>query len=513
MSTAVDPVDQATRDLVSRDGLHRTMFVEAGAGTGKTTQLVERIASLVLQEGVPLRSIAAITFTEAAAAELQTRIRERFEDDADGPDGEERDRALAALADADLAAISTLHGFASRLLNEFAIEAKLPPRVRVLDEVSSQLAHEERWKQFVDRLYDDPTHEVALVRAALLKVALERRYAGEATLQDIAIELNDSWDRLVGSTESEPPVIGPVDFSPFDAAVAEVVALPGECTDPTDKFLEHLNLKIIPELASIASMVDTDEKLKALAARKKPWGTGSGGKAASWGGDVKAAKNCITAVNEARDAVVAAASNDVLRYLVTLVCEDVLAAADERRRNGGLEFHDLLVLAREMLRTSPDARQGLHDRYTHLLLDEFQDTDPLQIELAVLIATVGDRRRRRGSGRTCRSTAGRLFFVGDPKQSIYRFRRADIGLFLEARDRFGPGGACERLTVNFRTVAPVLDWVNAYFDAAMAEEEAGKQPRYEPLTAIARGVPGHRSPARAPGRTASRSQGQGRRVA
>ena len=136
------PVDQATRDLVSRDGLGRTLFVEAGAGTGKTTQLVDRIANLVLHEGIRLVNIAAITFTEAAAAELQARIRVKFEQGAAASEGDERQRCLDALADADLAAISTLHGFASRLLNEYAVEAGLPPRLTVLDEVSSQLAHE-----------------------------------------------------------------------------------------------------------------------------------------------------------------------------------------------------------------------------------------------------------------------------------------------------------------------------------------------------------------------------------
>lgn len=179
------PVDQATRDLVSRDGLAQTLFVEAGAGTGKTTQLVDRIASLVLIEGVRLANIAAITFTEAAAAELQTRIRETFEKRAvTTTDDVERARCLVAITDVDLAALSTLHGFASRLLTEFAIAAGLPPRVRVLDEVSSQLAHEQRWERFVDALYAEPAYEELLLRAQRLGVAFEPQYQGHATLKD-----------------------------------------------------------------------------------------------------------------------------------------------------------------------------------------------------------------------------------------------------------------------------------------------------------------------------------------
>jgi ATP-dependent helicase/nuclease subunit A len=229
------PPDQGARDLVSRTGLERTLFVEAGAGTGKTTQLVERISNLVLDHGVRLVHIAAITFTEAAAAELQARIRQRFEEHAAAtePGTDLHQRCLDALADADLAAISTLHGFASRLLGEFAVAAGLPPRVQVLDEVSSQLAHEERWERFLDGLYSDPAREDALIRAACVDAALEPRYAGHSTLKDVAAELNDNWDRLTTLAATPPAAIGPVDFTAFDRAVAAVAACPPGAAIPT----------------------------------------------------------------------------------------------------------------------------------------------------------------------------------------------------------------------------------------------------------------------------------------
>ena len=214
MSTPV--VDQATRDRVSVEGLGQTLFVEAGAGTGKTSQLVERIANLVLVRGVSLARIAAITFTEAAAAELQSRIRVRFEEEAGrataSGDEELLQRCRTAIDEADLAAISTLHGFASRLLGEFAVDAGLPPRVHVLDEVSSQLAQEQRWERFVDALYDDPANEDVLVRAALVGVALEPRYPGQATLKDVAAEFSQNWDRIEVMAHDVPPPLGPVDF-------------------------------------------------------------------------------------------------------------------------------------------------------------------------------------------------------------------------------------------------------------------------------------------------------------
>lgn len=489
------PLDQAVRDLISRDGLARSLFVEAGAGTGKTSQLVDRITNLVLADGVPLANIAAITFTEAAAAELQTRIRVRFEKRlGDAVDADERARCRQALADADMAAISTLHGFASRLLGEFSVAAGLPPRVRVLDEVSSQLADEDRWGRFVDRLYDDPDRRELLVRAALLDIALEPRYPGQTTLKEAAVRLSQSWDQLDGYAARALPPMTPVDFSAFDDAAAVVAALPPQCADPDDLFCRNLVDNVIPRVTQLAAISDPGRKLALLAplaTDKTGWKKGNGGKAGNWGGDIKAAKGAIDQLNEATRAVVGTVADEVLTQLLVLVSREVLAAARARQTDGGLQFHDLLVLARHLLRTSEDARTRLHERYTHLLLDEFQDTDPIQIELALLIAA-GVTGSYEGTWRDLEVAPGRVFFVGDPKQSIYRFRRADIELFLQARDRFGVDGNLARLTTNFRTVGPILDWVNTLFTKLMAEEKPGMQPAYEPLDAWrqAGGAPG-----------------------
>ena len=149
--------DDKARTSIEKD-LGKTLFVEAGAGTGKTTALVGRIVELVLTDDsdarVPLSQIAAITFTEAAAAELRERIRIKFEEalrDAKAAGNVERiDRCNRALADADIAAVSTLHAFAQRLLSEFPVEVGVPPRVEVIDEVRSQLAFDRRWGVFLE---------------------------------------------------------------------------------------------------------------------------------------------------------------------------------------------------------------------------------------------------------------------------------------------------------------------------------------------------------------------------
>ena len=480
----MSPLDQDTRNLITRDGLADTLFVEAGAGSGKTSALVERIVNLVIVEGVRLSSIAAITFTEAAAAELQARIRVRFEQLRDDPahDELERQRASQAIADADLAAISTLHGFASRILSEFAVAAGLPPQVRVLDEVSSQLAHEDRWHRFVDALYDDPANEELLVRAALLDVALEPSYPKHSTLKDVAIDFNQNFDRLGPLAAKASGPIEPlpaIDFSEFDAAAAEFDGALDTCSDLTDKFHHHLSVNVLPELERLGQISDPARRLGALA-EMSPFLKGNG-KQANWD-DLASLKAAIVRLNDARTAIVTEASAAVIQRLLVPMAAECLAAAAQRRSDGGLEFHDLLVLAREMLRESEEARLALHDRYTPLLLDEFQDTDPIQIELALRIATAVSTGSENWD--QLEVDPGRLFFVGDPKQSIYRFRRADIRLFLKARERFGPDGSYAKLTTNFRTVEPILEWVNVLFSQLMGSGDGDRQPAYEPLVAF-----------------------------
>ncbi len=489
--------DAADRDRISVAGLDETLFVEAGAGTGKTTQLVDRIVNLVLEHAdrpdllgadpderpVQLRDIAAITFTEAAAAELSTRIRVAFEKRASDPETTAGQRAacIAAIADSDQAAISTVHGFASRIINEFSIAADLPPRITVLDEVSSQLAHEHRWERFVDSLHDDPAHVELLYRAALLDVALMPRYRGQSSFKDVAANFAQNWDRLVDLTATPLPALRPIDFSGFDRLVAELASVAeARCLDTSDKLFLHIQERLLPEMRAVVDTEDPHRKLRYLKGRPR-WGPGNGGAKGNWDCPPAEVKELVKEVEAAAGAVIQQTSNDVIDQLMRLTAGEVLDAAETRQSEGGLEFHDLLVLARGVLRRSAEVRASLHQRYRHVLLDEFQDTDPIQIELASLIAaTPADTQG--ADWRSHQVDGGRLFFVGDPKQSIYRFRRADIELFLDARSAFS-GDVPVRLSTNFRTVAPIIEWVNGVFDEAMPEEVPKAQPRYEPLIA------------------------------
>ena len=464
------PTDEAERRRV-REDRGATLFVEAGAGSGKTRALVNRVEALVLHDGVPMEAIAAITFTEKAAAELRDRIRQRFE-------ANDAEAARAALQQLDGAAVGTLHSFAQRILAEHPVEARLPPGLEVLDEIGSQVEFETRWRQFLDELLDDPT----IARSLL---ALEAAGAKLDALRSLALQMADNWDLVEERLDLDAAEPARFDLEGLLARFDEVLARRDECLDESDKLTASFD-QLADNRATLANALDEIDAINLATTMGEKGTTGvaikpRGGRAENWRTDVAGVRSDLRSLCGECDAAVEAVTGGALAHLGARLGRFVLAAAEERREIGRLEFHDLLVRARRLLRDpqrGTEVRAALRDRYQRILLDEFQDTDPIQIELAVLLATseaeVGDR-----PWSELPVEPGRLFLVGDPKQSIYRFRRADIGVYLETRDRFETRPA---LTVNFRTVAPVIDWINDVF-GELIQPTPGSQPDYVPLTA------------------------------
>ncbi|HZA76159.1 MAG TPA: UvrD-helicase domain-containing protein [Acidimicrobiales bacterium] len=477
--------DQAARDRIAA-ALDETLFVEAGAGSGKTRELVGRIVRLVTTGTAGIDAVAAITFTEKAAAELRDRVRRELDAELEraqrAGDSPVADRCTRALDDLDGAAIGTLHSFAQRLLVEHPIEAGLPPRIEVLDEVASTVAFDDRWAGFVEDLLANDEVERSLLLATSAGVRLN-------ALRVIALAFNDNWDLAEAQAPSEP--VEPPEWLPqLDSLLGE---LDGACderhqADGDDTL--HQRLCQLDEWADrVRAAGDEYTKLSLLSPENRPNGRGRGAKA-RWPDeyDLDGLRALIDRVcsgcEELRTEVGLAA---VTRLAVELR-RFTLDAAAERRRAGQLEFHDLLVLARQMLRGRHGGvvRAALQRRYRHLLIDEFQDTDPIQIELAVLIAGLdpsgGDQPWDEIEVRP-----GHLFFVGDPKQSIYRFRRADISLFLRVAERFGRDGHQLALTTNYRSTRSVIAAVNLVFGRLIQPQWHGSvrsQPSYEPLVAV-----------------------------
>jgi ATP-dependent exoDNAse (exonuclease V) beta subunit len=464
--------DQAARDRV-RDAHDVSLFVEAGAGTGKTSALVDRVAALVTAGGVELRHLAAITFTDAAAAELRDRVRAELETVAldPGRDAGARRRSEAALDQLDEAALTTLHGFAHRLLSEHPFEVGLPPGFRVLAEIEAGVEFEQRWAALVDELFADPGLEATLTTwlAGGLSVG---------ALRPVAVELCTYHDRL--APPAPPPPIPAPRAAELLAALEELAALRRDrCRDDADHLAEHLD-GLAPHREALAAARDELDVLEAVYA--VPELTCSRGRAPCWD-DVEAVREACRDAERLRVAVRDEPRQAALAVLAGRLSDFARRFADDRRREGRLWFHDLLVLARDLLRDHPDARAAAAARYQRLLIDEFQDTDPLQIELAVLLAAADRDPTPRWSAATIRP--GALTLVGDPKQAIYRFRDADLRVYHEARTELGLEPV--DLVENFRSAAPILDTVNRVFEALL-DEVPGVQAAHVPLLA-------HRDPA------------------
>ncbi|MEM9566453.1 MAG: UvrD-helicase domain-containing protein [Actinomycetota bacterium] len=458
-------VDAADRREITT-GLDRNLFVEAGAGSGKTSSLVSRIVQLV-ESGVPVNRIAAITFTEAAARELRVRVRDAL--DTRATDSGNASLAMAA-GQVESAAFSTLHGFALRLLAEHPIEADLPPGFGVVDEITSTLEFDESWRVFRGRVGDDLSLQELQVRAAAMGIELQQ-FAG------VARRFDDNWD-LLDLVDREPPVLSEMTFDDLLDGIDELESMLELCISPDDAY--HGLLRVYVDEVNRLSRVDELDQVQSFRQLRVPHR--GRGRQDSWRGiGLPAVKAAVDAFNEGLRDRIDVYRSQVMDYFVVLIADFVRRRVEVRQTKGELAFHDLLVLARRLLRRDEVVRQTLHQRYTRILLDEFQDTDPIQIELAVLLAAAGPVGERGWPDLVDDIEPGRLVVVGDPKQSIYRFRRADIAVYAQTEDVLVD--ETTRLTTNFRSVPGILAWVNHLFAAEMGEGTPGVQPAYVALDA------------------------------
>ncbi|MCH8813658.1 MAG: UvrD-helicase domain-containing protein [Chloroflexi bacterium] len=453
--------DREARETI-REALDETLFVQAGAGTGKTSALVDRVVSLVLS-GRSIERIVAITFTDRAAAELRERVRTGLESQLlETPDKESV--IQTAISSLDRAQISTIHSFCQALLHRHAAEARIDPSFDVQDEVLAERRFQERWRFFLEAEAADLDSTKAIDRALALGLATWE-------IEALASELS-SRQELAPRLERDLPEAPEPRWPDVSAMRRSLEELGLDRAEPDDR----LRLKAEALLALVESIDrQLDDREAALAAGavtlETRWKVSS---AAAWGGG--AVRNAVihgcSAICEElkqtlRDAR-ASALADVIPMIVRFVAED----ARERGRRGTLTFDDLIVRVRDLLRDDAQAVRSLRSRYEAMLIDEFQDTDPLQVEIALSFATDPD------SGKI---EPGRLFVVGDPKQSIYRFRRADMAVYSQAREQFGrEGSRFPQLALNRRSRPALLEWLNPVFGKMIGE---GTNPEVQPAYA------------------------------
>jgi ATP-dependent helicase/nuclease subunit A len=487
-ATRATPPDEAERRRI-RDDLDATLFVEAGAGAGKTSSLVARIVNLV-RSGIPITGIAAITFTEKAAAELRARTRQRLE----AEPGPETDAALERL---DHAPIGTLHAFARRILFDFPIDAGLPPGFTVLDELESGLAFEEQWNDLLDVLLDEAEPAAGLIAGgrAFVELCEFDGFGVNKGARRMADDFRANWDLVSDRVDLSDP--GPLEFdtTPIGRLVARIAS--------TEIPVDDKQVGVVAELVSLAAGLDSEslrsrlEAVTALDAKCGHWGERKTlpGSKGTWKAVYGAAGEDALESLRADEVELGRLANQLLEsvkrhrrlLLGAILGRFVLDAAADRATSGQLEFHDLLVLARRLLAEHPHIRRLLHERYVRVLLDEFQDTDPIQLEIAVRLTSDPDHVAQQSTGslehrswRDLRPLPGRLFIVGDPKQSIYRFRRADISQYLRAADQVGADNV--KLSANFRSTRAVIDFANDVFGRLITYERDA-QPAFQALDA------------------------------
>ena len=464
MNTSFIPKDQDQRDRIA-SSLDETLFVEAGAGTGKTEALVSRIVALIATGRADIRSIAAITFTELAAAELRERVRSRLIALVNDPNSTESEIELchAATQGFDAASIQTLHSFAGQILRERPLDIGLPPSFEVIESIEADLKFQERWETWLDEFLDAEDSASTLAKGMALGLRMDQ-------LRSIADSFHERYDLLDQSFATLP-------VPERKAANAIVIARSGISSlielahnedDPLGVHAKKI-LRFSERLENIGP--DTDMALVTLSRFGRL--SFSRGRISDWDDDPETGKNGCTALKgilsdleEIRSYELDATRASVICELSEKLRELAKIYASERIYAGKLEFQDLLVLARDLLKNNDDARDYFQRRYTHILIDEFQDTDPIQSEIAVLLCTQGVES---GLGQQA-LVPGKLFVVGDPKQSIYLFRGADLTVSEELK-RIIPEGQLS-LTQNFRSQDAIVSWLNPLFESWMESDAA-----------------------------------------
>jgi ATP-dependent helicase/nuclease subunit A len=350
--------DQFDRDSAIANH-HESIFIDAGAGTGKTETIVSRIVSQIIADKTfAMSQIAAITFTEKAGAELRNRFRRILEEKKSDLDSSEQSRIEEIINNVDSAAIGTIHAFCKSILTDHSIAAKLPVGFKIGSESAGPRLKIQRARKVVDQVFDSFTPDEQYL---LRDINFNTR-----RMEEMVTEL-DSKFAIVHELSLKPLVDGPNEH-------------------------EKTVFKFIYE---------------------------------------------------------------AIRFLK----ED----QTHRRTSGEIEFDDLLLMTRELLRSDEALRKSIAYQYRVLLVDEFQDTDPVQWEIVRLLS--------KDTEESSSPRSGSLVLVGDPKQSIYRFRNADLNTFISVKNKFSQGqelasksyGAIRDLSSNFRSVKPVIEFVNWLF--------------------------------------------------
>ncbi|MDX2163128.1 MAG: UvrD-helicase domain-containing protein [bacterium] len=479
------PYSEAQRAAIQT--LDRNLLVVAGAGSGKTFVLVERFLYLLEQRPEwPLNALVAITFTQKAAGEMRNRVRRELERRANQPDleMETRDLWLRHLAAMDSARIGTIHALCASILRANAAEAGIDPDFTVLDEVGAAILLESAVDSALGGLvraadpaialydeYDARTIRSALMRAAPASVELP------ALPDDVLAFWQTAWTESAGlqlrRLRDDADFWAALAYQP-QAGIPDGDKLANGWRDALDCG------EILRTSDDLHACLNALTRIKALKINV--------GSKNAWGGQetLKAVKDCITLLRDRAEAVLALvgsppgevdqAAAALIPHWHRLIEAVKRTYADAKAAQSALDFDDLEARTRDLLTTYPSVRARYWGaEFKHLLVDEFQDTNARQWEIVNALADLDE--------------GGRVFLVGDPKQSIYAFRGADVSVFEQVRADFRarPNAREIIMAESFRTHQRLIDGFNAWFAHVLRREThspvAPYQVNYDPLSA------------------------------
>ena len=490
MSTSQTELADARDRETAIGTFDRNLVVTAGAGTGKTTLLVDRLVHLLLHNPEPLKitEIVALTFTNKAADEMKLRLRQRLQTFLDiqldreaANDAEAKTKSDAqglielyqlskdeldqrihdALRNLERSDIGTIHSFAANLLRLYPLEAGVDPQFREDDGAAFDRLFDDHWDQWLDQELSSRSAHAADWQNILPRCPLDQI---KALAKSMAAENVDLWQNSNGGS-AVPAALRDWLVKLEVKATALIERHP---EDRMNEKLVHAAHAVLSEFKKAGQPSDTLTDESALLSEKtinrniQGWSSDDIAEAQEI---VRAAKGLIKVDGEL--------TAMLWRLLVSF-------AADFRERfirEGYISFDGLLVRARDLVREQVRVRADLKRRYRTILIDEFQDTDPIQYEILLYLAE--EPGKAATDWRQVKVTPGKIFVVGDPKQSIYAFRRADIEAYLEVVEKMikSQNGVECRLTTNFRSNEAILDVVNGAFENLIQPQD-GVQPDY-----------------------------------
>lgn len=459
--------DSQIRNLIAND-LDSNIMVEAAAGTGKTTGIVGRMVNLIATGRCSIENLAATTFTRKAAAELrerfQTKLRQALNSDRSV---DELTRIKLAIERIEFAFVGTFHSFCSLLLRERPIEFGVDLGFREIEAAEENSLRQQAWQAFLDDLYSTGRQQLKKIQTLGLKTnELQSCFFKFLDFRDVhqwPHELTGSFD--IDSTKRE--IRSYIDdmrrLIPSFTAPEERQS--DEMMDRYEKIIlasDNANWNHDADFFNLLEWFDSSS----LKTTQRYWH------------DKAIAKQEKARYHDVRENVVTPAlqwwGHYRYEFLIELLQNASSIYDNVRMATGGLDFQDLLLYTAKGLKDAAGLRAYFQKRFTHVLVDEFQDTDPVQAEILAYL-TSSDHAQT--DWKSCQPRPGSLFVVGDPKQSIYRFRRADIVTYQQVKLIFErSGGKVISLSNNFRSAESICDWVNPIFSNLFSSTETKYSP-------------------------------------